>query len=37
MIAIIITLLITVPIAILWTNGIDKIPKDYKDEDFLNN
>jgi hypothetical protein len=35
MIAILITLIITIPISIAWANGIDK-HKDYKGEDFLN-
>jgi hypothetical protein len=35
MIAILITLIITIPISIAWAIGIDK-HKDYKGEDFLN-
>lgn len=39
MIAIIITLIVTIPISILWTNGIANMKKnhpDYKGDDFLN-
>ena len=36
MVGLIITLVVTVPIAIIWANAIDKVPKDYKGEDFLN-
>jgi hypothetical protein len=28
--------IITVIISFLWARGIDKIPKDYKGEEFLN-
>lgn len=35
MIAILITLIITIPISIMWVKGIDD-NKDYKGEDFLN-
>jgi hypothetical protein len=35
MIAAIITLIITIPVAVLWANGVEK-NKDYKGEDFLN-
>lgn len=36
MVGLIITLVVTVPIAIIWVNAIDKVPKDYKGEEFLN-
>ena len=32
----VIEFLVALMIAILWANGIDKMPKDYKGEDFLN-
>jgi hypothetical protein len=35
-VGIIITLIVTIPIAFLWARAIDKMPKDYKGEDFLN-
>ena len=34
-VGIIITLIVTIPIAFLWANAIDKMPKDYKGKDFL--
>jgi hypothetical protein len=34
-VAIIITLIVTIPASVLWAKGIDK-NKDYKGEDFLN-
>jgi len=39
MVGLIITLIIVIPIAILWVRGIDNMKKnhpDYKGEDFLN-
>ena len=36
MVGLIITLMIAVPTAIMWASAIDKVPKDYKGEDFLN-
>ena len=39
MVGLIITLIIVIPIAILWVQGIDNIKKnhpDYKGNDFLN-
>lgn len=38
MIAVIITLIVTIPVSILWVMGIDKMKNehpDYKGEDFL--
>ena len=35
-VAIIITFILTLPIAIIWGIAIDKMPKDYKGDDFLN-
>ena len=32
----VIEFLIVVMISIVWANAIDKMPKDYKGEDFLN-
>lgn len=32
----VIEFIIVVIISILWANAIDKMPKDYKGEDFLN-
>ena len=36
MVGLIITLIVTVPVALLWASAIDRAPKDYKGEDFLN-
>ena len=36
MVGLIITLIVTIPVAFLWANAISKVPKDYKGEDFLN-
>ena len=39
MVGLIIAFVVTVPIAIVWTNGISKMKEqhpDYKGEDFLN-
>lgn len=39
MVGLIIVLVVTIPIAILWANGISKMKEqypDYKGEDFLN-
>jgi len=33
----VIMFVITVVISILWVNAIDRMPKDYKGDDFLNN
>lgn len=36
LVGLIITFIVTVPIALLWARGIDRMPKDYKGHDFLN-
>jgi len=38
-VVIIVTLIVVIPVAIMWANGIDNMKKnypDYKGEDFLN-